>query len=60
MLMILQIEAFHEWEWQAQLVSALTLLRQTQEDLRQQPEVYSKLIDYLSITVDKHRIMSLV
>jgi len=35
MLMILQIEAFHEWEWQAQLVSALTLLRQTQEDLRQ-------------------------
>lgn len=53
LLMVLQVEHLHEWEWQAQLVAVLRLLRQT--DLKD-----PRLVEYLAAAVDKARVLGVV
>ena len=58
-LMILQFENLHEWDWSPLLNSLLKCMHAAHLELRKQKDT-NKLIDYLSRTVDSHRMLNIV
>ena len=58
-LMILQFENLHEWDWSPLLNSLLKCMHAAHLELRKQKDT-NKLIDYLSRTVDRHRMLNIV